>query len=300
MFNKKSVTPKKVAANCANAKFSTGPRTDRGKQASQINALKFGFFSKELIIPLCDGEGASEEYESLINGLEQYYQPVGFMERWWVNMIAECMWRLRRARRAEGGSSLVNLWDAQHYQKDSLWALLVATVTSEQSKLAVLDTAWEEIQQTGMLSAATYANVAPLLGDQGQTAVKPPESEKNKENDAAGTLKTPESKKSKESDSAGAPKTPESGKATEGNPAIDDNLKRRLEKQRFLLQLSVQSKSVELKKGVVNAAAKCALPPTPEMNKVLRYENRILKRLDWAFKGFDECQKRRKKAQSPL
>lgn len=293
MFNKKTLTPKKVVANRANAKFSTGPRTERGKRAARLNAVKFGFFSEELVIPLCDGEEAEEKYRWLLNAVQQQYQPAGVMETWFVEQIAGTMWRFRRGTRAERGSSLVNLWDAQPYQKDSLWSALVATVAAEQNKLAVLNTAWEEIQQTDTLSAATYAKVAPLVGGQGQTALKTPESEKTKESDPAGTLKTPESKKTKESNSARTLKTLESEKATEGNPAIDNDFIRRLEDQRFLLQTSVLSKSSELGTGVVNAAAKSALPPAQDMDKILRYENRMRKQLDWALKGFDECKKRR-------
>jgi hypothetical protein len=173
----------------------------------------------------------------------------------------------------------VNLWDAQPYQKDSPWFALIATVAAEQSKLAVLDTAWEEIQQTATLSAATYAKAAPLVGGQGQTAVKTPGTEKGKESKPAGTVKTPESEEAKE-----------------GNPAIDNDFIRRLEKQRLSLQVSVQSYSSELIKGIVNAAAKCALPPAQDLDKILKYESRMQKQLDWALKGFAESKKRLKKA----
>jgi hypothetical protein len=279
MFNKKTVTTKKAAANRANAKFSTGPRTERGKRASRLNAVKFGLFSEELVIPLCDGEEASEKYRSLLNGVQQEFQPASFMQTWFAEQIAETMWRFRRGTRAERGSSLVSLWDTHPYQKDSPWSALVATVAAEQSKLAVLDTAWEEIQQTATLSPATYAKAAPLVGGQGQTAVKTPGTEKGKESKPAGTVKTPHGEEAKE-----------------GNPAIDNDFIRRLEKQRLLLQVSVQSYSSELIKGIVNAAAKSALPPAQDLDKILRYENQMRKQLDWALKGFDESKKRLKKA----
>ena len=150
------------------------------KQTTRLNSVKFGFFSEELVIPFCDGEEALEKYRALLNGLLQEYQPAGFMQTWCVEQIAETMWRLRRGMRAERGSSLVHLWNDQHYQKDSPWFTLLSTVLAEQSKLALLNTAWEEIQQTTTLSAATYAKVAPLVGGLGQTAVKAPESEKPK------------------------------------------------------------------------------------------------------------------------
>lgn len=261
MLNKRTVTPKKVAANRANSKFSTGPRTERGKGVARLNAAKFGFFSKELVNPLCDGEEALEKYALLLEGVQQELQPVGVIQTWYTEKVAETLWRFRRATRAERGSSLVNLWDAQHYQKDSPWCMLVETVAAEQSKLAVLNTACEEIKQTATLSALTYANVAPLVRGQGQTAVKTPGTENAKENE----------------------------------PAIDHDFIRRLEEQQSLLQLSVQSHSSELRKGIVNAAAKSALPPAQDMDKVLKYENSMRKQLDWVLKGFDECKKRHKK-----
>jgi hypothetical protein len=149
MFNKKTVTSKKVAANRANAKFSTGPRTERGKRAARLNAVKLGFFSEELVIPLCDGEKALEKCRALLNGIQQELQPAGIMQTWFAEKIAETLWRIRRGTRAERGSCLVNLWDAQPYQKGSPWFALVATVAAEQSKLAVLNTAWEDIQGSG-------------------------------------------------------------------------------------------------------------------------------------------------------
>src|SRR5271157_1578311 len=197
MFNKKTITPKKVAANRANAKFSTGPRTERGKRAARLNAVKFGFSSEELIIPVCDGEEALEKYKSLLNGVQQDLRPAGYIQTWYAELIAETMWRFRRGRRAESGSSQANLWDAQHYQKDSPWSTLAATVALEQSVLAVLNTAWQEIQLTATLSAATYEKVAPLVGGQGQTAVKTPRTEKPKESSPAGAVKSPESEKAK-------------------------------------------------------------------------------------------------------
>jgi hypothetical protein len=279
MFNKKTVTPKKIAANRGNSKFSTGPRTERGKRAARHNAVKFGFFSEELVIPLCDGEEALEKYRLLLNEVRQELQPAGVMQTWYAEKIAETLWRFRRGTRAERGSSLVNLWGAHPYQKDSPWSGLVITLAVEEGTLAVLNTAWEEVQQTGTLSAATYAKVAPLVGGLGQTAVKTPGAEKAKESTPAGAVKTPKSENAKES-----------------SPAIDNDFIRRLEKKRSLLQISVLSLTAELRNGAVNAAAKSALPPAPDTDKILRYENQMRKQLDWAFKRFYECQKRRKKS----
>jgi hypothetical protein len=107
VLNKKTVTPKKVAANRNNAKLSKGPRTERGKRVARLNAVKFGLFSEEVVIPGCDGEEASEKYESLRNGVQQELQPTGVIQTWFAESIAATLWRFRRAMRAERGSSLL-------------------------------------------------------------------------------------------------------------------------------------------------------------------------------------------------
>jgi hypothetical protein len=43
-------TPKLVAANRRNARFSTGPRTLAGKQNARVNALKHGRWAKPEVL----------------------------------------------------------------------------------------------------------------------------------------------------------------------------------------------------------------------------------------------------------
>ena len=53
---KKTLTQKALAANRLNAKRSTGPRTERGKNHSKFNAVKTGLFANHVVIPKCDGD----------------------------------------------------------------------------------------------------------------------------------------------------------------------------------------------------------------------------------------------------
>src|ERR1019366_4102489 len=94
----------KSAANRLNAKRSTGPRTDRGKNTSKFNAVKAGLFAKHVVIPLCDGEGSEEQFARLLADLKQKFQPEDPLEEFYVEDLAKSMWRIRRATCAEKGS----------------------------------------------------------------------------------------------------------------------------------------------------------------------------------------------------
>jgi len=80
------------AANAANAKFSTGPRTPEGKDRVKFNALKTGLYARTVVLPDED----LPYYESLGAGLRVDYQPQTDVERELVLTIQNTMWRLSR------------------------------------------------------------------------------------------------------------------------------------------------------------------------------------------------------------
>ena len=75
---KKSLSRKKLEANRANAKLSTGPQTPEGKAKSSKNAITHGIFAKQHLA------GATpemiEEMTTLAAGIWEQYQPVGLIE----------------------------------------------------------------------------------------------------------------------------------------------------------------------------------------------------------------------------
>ncbi len=74
-----TVSKRKLQANRENAKKSTGPKTPRGKAYSRRNALKHGLFVRHIT----DFEALREdpwEFQALINGLWDQYQPIGKAE----------------------------------------------------------------------------------------------------------------------------------------------------------------------------------------------------------------------------
>ena len=83
---------KQAKANRRNAQKSTGPRTDDGKKASRMNALKHGLSAKQIVIP---GENP-EEFEILRQCLMDDYAPQTTLEEQLVDLIAGDIWRLKR------------------------------------------------------------------------------------------------------------------------------------------------------------------------------------------------------------
>ena len=108
MGRTRTVTEKTLTANRLNAKRSTGPRTQRGKNYSKFNAVKIGLFANHVVIPSCDGgyyedDDPEEQFSKLIEALREEYKPEGPSEAFWVALMAECMWKQRRVSRSEKG-----------------------------------------------------------------------------------------------------------------------------------------------------------------------------------------------------
>ena len=80
---RKTVTEKKLAANRLNAKRSTGPRTEQGKNNSKFNAVKTGLFAENVVIPKCDrdcyedDDDPCEQFAKLMDALQEDYKPEG-------------------------------------------------------------------------------------------------------------------------------------------------------------------------------------------------------------------------------
>jgi hypothetical protein len=84
---------KQVEANKANAKKSTGPKTETGKSRSRMNAVTHGLTAEVIVTPDEDAEAFSEFREALM----QHYDPEGTLQCELVERIASLYWRLRRA-----------------------------------------------------------------------------------------------------------------------------------------------------------------------------------------------------------
>jgi hypothetical protein len=102
----------KIEANRRNARKSTGPRTERGKERARLNALRHGLTAKQLVSVDEDfGDFARFNAE-----LRETLAPADAVEEQFVECIAVSTWRLRRLWRAEAGAIHLsqrrsNYWD---------------------------------------------------------------------------------------------------------------------------------------------------------------------------------------------
>ena len=84
------VSDAKLAANRANAKKSTGPKSDFTKKIVSLNALRHGLTSARACVP---GDNV-EVYDAVIESHHARYAPVTDEERELVQIIAENAWRI--------------------------------------------------------------------------------------------------------------------------------------------------------------------------------------------------------------
>lgn len=90
---------KQIEANRANARKSTGPTTEDGKQRSRCNAVRHGLTAETVIGALED----AEDYKAFEAAITADYDAQSAVERELVLRLASLLWRLRRATTMETG-----------------------------------------------------------------------------------------------------------------------------------------------------------------------------------------------------
>jgi hypothetical protein len=100
---KPPISPRKLAANRANAQRSTGPKTPEGKDKAKFNALKHGLTARYFPAVIKPGTPESEEYEFVRADLSGHYQPQDPMEALLVAKISVEYMRYRRLVEREQG-----------------------------------------------------------------------------------------------------------------------------------------------------------------------------------------------------
>jgi hypothetical protein len=90
---------RQIAANRRNARSSTGPRTEAGKERSRANAIRHGLTAETVLVHLED----RAEYSAFEAAIEVDYAPNSTVERQLVARLASLLWRLRRSTLIETG-----------------------------------------------------------------------------------------------------------------------------------------------------------------------------------------------------
>jgi hypothetical protein len=92
-------TFRQIEANRRNARKSTGPVTEEGKQRSRCNAVRHGLTAETVIGALED----AEDYQAFEAAIVADYDAQSAVERELVLRLASLLWRLRRATTMETG-----------------------------------------------------------------------------------------------------------------------------------------------------------------------------------------------------
>src|SRR5579863_9032840 len=100
-IEKRPTSDRKVESNRRNAKKSTGPKTQRGKDWSRWNAIKHGLLAKDVSESLKFMGEDPNEFHEIVDELRQRYPPAGALGEFLVQRAALCAWRMLRAGRYE-------------------------------------------------------------------------------------------------------------------------------------------------------------------------------------------------------
>ncbi|MGC2657074.1 MAG: hypothetical protein WA324_03780, partial [Bryobacteraceae bacterium] len=105
-------TPNQIAANQANAKLSTGPKTEEGKAKSSHNAVRTALTGQTVLLPTDD----VEVYQKHVARFEAEFKPATDREKELTQTIADTQWRLNRIFSLEQG-----IYAAGHLEFASLY-----------------------------------------------------------------------------------------------------------------------------------------------------------------------------------
>ena len=97
----KQKNKKQHQANHRNAQKSTGPKTPQGKTISSRNAIKHGFYARDIILNTNTIKENPREYIMLSESVFNDLRPQGIFQEVLVRRIINCLWRSQRAITAE-------------------------------------------------------------------------------------------------------------------------------------------------------------------------------------------------------
>lgn len=246
---KRTVSPAKLAANQCNSHKSSGPKTERGKRMSRMNALVLGFYSDDVVIVHLDGVDSRQRYQELLNALMEEYNPCTPTQMWAVELLAQSMWRLRRIRRVE--RSAVELVPSLLYaRKEGPVSELMATLEFLRCKRDEFDARIAELERSSAGKHVEHDAVANTIGSEFRAG-------------GAG------------GDADRAQNNPQTGN--------DDN-RQKLEATRSTLQSDGDMVEAMVAKVMAHEISRSVIPPAEDLDRILHYEVVLMKQIDWALR----------------
>jgi hypothetical protein len=106
---RRTVTPRALEARRQNARKSTGPRTEAGKERAGQNARQSDDWAHSPLRTILALEEDPQEYQALLAELVAGHRPANSAQRLLVEDIALLRWRKLRNQRAQEGLILKNL-----------------------------------------------------------------------------------------------------------------------------------------------------------------------------------------------
>jgi hypothetical protein len=109
LLKKQKITPRKLAANRANARLSRGPATPEGREHMRAAHLRHGFYSQAGGGPLPALGEDPAEFQALVDSLLEAWQPADAFEESLVRQLASALWRKDRAVRIQDSLAVQKL-----------------------------------------------------------------------------------------------------------------------------------------------------------------------------------------------
>src|SRR4051794_12709424 len=103
---------RQIEANRRNARRSTGPTTEAGKQRSRSNAVRHGLTAETVIGALED----AEDYKAFEAAIIADYDAQTAVERELVLRLASVLWRPRGPTKKEYGPFSLQEWQLWHFK----------------------------------------------------------------------------------------------------------------------------------------------------------------------------------------
>jgi hypothetical protein len=126
------MTEKKLAAIRRNQKLSHGPVTDEGRARIRAAHLRHGFYAQAEEVALRDlGEDPSQ-FQDLLGGFWEEYDPVGASQEGLVIRLARATWLMNRADRMQEGYAVRQAQDVSSGRHDRLHAKMMRLKMTEE------------------------------------------------------------------------------------------------------------------------------------------------------------------------